>query len=400
MERWRVLAIRPCRQKVEISRADNTDYERYKQYMSHTIVLAIETSCDETGVAVLARNGHNIEILANGLASQVDVHVLTGGVVPEIAAREHVAVMRPLVAQVMKESGCDPSAIDAVAVTVGPGLAPALSVGVAAAKALSFAWRKPIVPVQHLEGHLYSALLSGVKNSHTQFIIPDDIDIFPAVGLIVSGGHTMLVVMKEHLQYEIVGTTRDDAVGEAFDKVARMLDLPYPGGPPLSELAKSGDSSVIALPRPMANDGSFDFSFSGLKTAVYYVLEDMRKTDNEVSDEMKANVAASFEKAAVDTLVGKTIRLVDRINPKSLLLSGGVAANGSLRTALADAVKGLKVSLKIAPLFLCGDNAEMIGMVGVLGHEKGRKAKWESIDFDARLPLTAFSTGRRGWNRE
>lgn len=328
-------------------------------------ILAIETSCDETGVAVL----DGIEVLASNLASQIDIHKETGGVVPDVAAREHASVISPLITKTLKEAKIrNPKQdVDAVAVTVGPGLIPALVVGTQAARTLAYAWDKPLIPVNHLAGHVYSALLQGEP-------------VFPALALLVSGGHTMLVKMSGHLQYEILGQTRDDAVGEAFDKVARMLELPYPGGPHLSKLAEEGSASVFEFTRPMKNSDDLDFSFSGLKTEVLYKVRD----DHEAS---RADIAASFQQAAVDSLLHKTKKALQQENYQTLLLAGGVAANKLLREQMKELAAEENVELRIAPLELCGDNAIMIGQVAHYMLEKGQTGDWKEVEAEARLPL-------------
>lgn len=330
-------------------------------------LLAIETSCDETGLAVMQREGEEIRVLSQALASQTDIHALTGGVVPEVAAREHTKVFRPLLQQVLREANVE---VDGIAVTVGPGLIPALAVGVTAAQTLAYAWNKPIIPVHHIEGHIYSALMPS--------------PIFPVLALIVSGGHTMLIEMKDHLQYKVLGETRDDAAGEAFDKVARLLGLPYPGGPALSELAGSGDPKAFTFPRPMLNSGDLDFSFSGLKTAVLHALRD----HPEIT---KPNIAASFQQAVVDSLVKKTLQAYQKIQPNVVVLAGGVAANKLLRQDLQVAIEKLGGTLRIAPLSLCGDNAVMIGQVGFIAYEQGRTKSWREIDAKARINIESMS---------
>lgn len=353
--------------------------------MKKTTILALETSCDETGVAALQKEGNIVTVLAQVLASQVDIHALTGGVIPEVAAREHIRVIGPLVKKVLKESriASPDSQLTAVAVTVGPGLMPALAVGVQAARTLAFAWQKPVIPVHHIEGHIYSALLDAAgQNLRTAHYQLPAADAFPALALIVSGGHTMLILMRDHLHYDVIGQTRDDAAGEAFDKVARLLNLPYPGGPHLSRLAKQGNKEAFYFPRPMVNSGDFDFSFSGLKTAVLYKLR-----DEPVA--RPADVAASFERAVVDILVAKTQRAVERYKPRTLLLAGGVAANKPLRRHLRSMANAIHIKLQIAPLNLCGDNAIMIGQVALLAYENGREQSWQTIDAQARPPLAS-----------
>lgn len=332
-----------------------------------TTLLAIETSCDETGVAIVQKSGQEINVLASAVASQTNIHELTGGVVPSAAAREHEKVLEPLITSVMAQAEVGPADLDAIAVTYGPGLQPALGVGVRAARRLSEEWNKLIVPVNHLEGHIYSALLQGEPN-------------FPALALIVSGGHTLLVLVKDHLDYEVIGSTRDDAAGEAFDKVARLLGLPYPGGPALSRLAKSGNPAAFAFPRPMLHSGDFDFSFSGLKTAVLYTLRENKNINF-------SNVAAGFEQAVVDTLVSKTMKAVEQFGPVVVLLAGGVAANMQLRRQLEEAAAQEQIELRIAPPELCGDNAVMIGQVGLFAYEAGRRAQANALEPIARLVL-------------
>lgn len=337
-------------------------------------ILAIETSCDETGVAIV-RKSDIVTVVAEAVASQIDIHKETGGVVPEVAAREHVRVIRPLIEKVLREADMSEKDIEAIAVTVGPGLMPALSVGVQAARTLAYAWGKQIIPVHHLEGHVYSALLQGEIR-------------FPALALIVSGGHTMLVEMDNHLTYRVLGSTRDDAAGEVFDKVGRMLNLPYPGGPHISALAQSGDGAAYAFPRPMMDSGDLDFSYSGLKTAVLY---EVRGMDDVRLQQKKADIAASFEQAVVDSLVRKTGMAMERKQYETVLLAGGVAANTLLREELAKAMEDRNTELRIAPAALCGDNAVMIGMCAAYAYEQGRVKRWSEIDATARVSIEEFS---------
>ncbi len=350
---------------------------------SQTTILAIETSCDETGVALVRKVGEVVRIVSHVVASQIDIHAKTGGVVPEVAAREHVAVIKPLLEQVMADSGLDAKDITAIAVTVGPGLQPALAVGCIAAKTLAFAWGKPVVPVHHLEGHVYSALLADNDRI--------DVAAFPALALIVSGGHTMLVSIPSHLTYEIIGSTVDDAAGEAFDKVARLLGLGYPGGPALSILAAQGNPRAFAFPRPMIGSADLKFSFSGLKTAVLYAWRALSEAEKAQS---QADVAASFEAAVVDTLIRKTEQAIQSISPKTLLLTGGVAANRQLRQTMAVMAAKYSIPFKVAPLELSGDNAAMIGQAAVYAFESGRRTHWRQVDAKARLNLNEFTPDR------
>lgn len=344
-------------------------------------ILAIETSCDETGIAVLHRKEDIITVRASAVASQVDVHTLTGGVVPDVAAREHTQVIVPLLQTVLAQANTEMSSIDAIAVTVGPGLMPALSVGVQLARTLSYRFHKPLVPVHHIEGHIYAALLREEEVAK-KYQMPDA--AFPVMALIVSGGHTLLVHMQDHLRYETIGTTRDDAAGEAFDKVARLLDLPYPGGPHLAQLATQGDDKAFSLPRPMMHAASLDVSFSGLKTAVLYLLRDNPQAN-------KADVAASFQQAVIDTVMAKLTKAVKQYQPQMVLLSGGVAANVKLRDAVMQLDQMQQRRVQVSPLHLCGDNAVMIGQAGLYAFAAGRTASWRAVDPIARVPLEQFS---------
>jgi N6-L-threonylcarbamoyladenine synthase len=306
-----------------------------------TLVLGIETSCDETAAA-LVMGGQ--DIASSVVSSQVDLHAQYGGVVPEIASRAHLEMLNPIVARAIVEAGVPESRIDAVACTVGPGLIGALLVGVAAAKSFAQAWGVPFVGVNHHEAHLYSAFLE------------DPTLEFPLVVLLVSGGHTMLVEMRDHGQYRLLGRTIDDAAGEAFDKVARFLGLGYPGGPAIDREAERGDPEAIAFPRAMLHDG-LDFSFSGLKTSV---INHVRKHP----DVSTADVAASFQQAVVDVLVAKARRAAHEVGAAGLVLGGGVAANSLLRERFLGACvdDGIRGFLPSRPL--CTDNAAMIAAAG------------------------------------
>lgn len=365
---------------------------------SSTSILAIESSCDETAAAVGRRLDNHISILSSDVASQINIHALTGGVVPEAAAREHTAVIQPLIEKVMGESGLSGQDLDAIAVTVGPGLVPALSVGVTAAQTLAYAWGKPIVPVHHLEGHIYSALLapaSPAQTSNFKLQISKDPSLFPVLALIVSGGHTMLVFMKGHLNYQVLGQTRDDAAGEAFDKVARMLGLPYPGGPAISKLAETGDNQRFPFSRPMSKSNDLDFSFSGLKTEVLYTLREKYPSRPDTKSfaiplQDRADLAASFQIAVVEALGLKVRQAITQTNPARLLLAGGVAANTILRHHLADIARETGLPLQSAPPSLCGDNAVMIALAAHVAFPAGRSSPWQNIDAKARLNLSAF----------
>ncbi len=338
-------------------------------------ILAIETSCDETAVAVVSDESGAFVIESNVLASQAKIHAQYGGVVPEVAAREHAAIIFPL----LKQAGVayDGGDIDAVAVTAGPGLVPALRIGVEAGKALAYLWDKPLVAVNHLEGHIYSVWLS--TSNQLPVTSPPT---FPALSLLVSGGHTELILMKGHGDYELLGMTRDDAAGEAFDKVAKLLGLAYPGGPEISRAALKGDPAAIDFPRPMLTSKDFDFSFSGLKTAVRV------RRDSHPEDTIE-DVAASFQQAVIDTLVSKTLKAVTKARPASVILSGGVSANKSLRETLASALARLapEVTFHVPPLALTGDNAAMIALAGLMKAQRGEYVDPLTLKADPNMRL-------------
>lgn len=358
-------------------------------------ILAIETSCDETGISIIEAEGgfgadFRYEILGNALLSQIETHAPYGGVFPNLARREHEKNLVPLFAKALEEAklsiegtttldGLDDiltreqellpqlkeffashakPEIDCIAVTHGPGLEPALWVGVNFARALAHAWQLPLVPVNHMEGHILVSAMEEGKFAPFKF---------PLLSLLVSGGHTELVLSREPMQYELIGQTRDDAVGEAFDKVARLMDLPYPGGPEIDKLAKQARNaglrkSHIQLPRPMIDSGDYDFSFSGIKTAVRRVVE----AHQPLSDSLKAEIAREFEDAVTDVLVAKTIRAVEEHGAHAVLIGGGVSANQFLRERMQDSIKeyGLDAKLLIPPRALSTDNALMIALAG------------------------------------
>lgn len=307
-------------------------------------ILAFESSCDETGVAVI-RNGQ--EILSNSVASQIQSHMRFGGVVPEVASRHHVEQISQVYTYALTKAGVTIADIDAIAVTQGPGLVGALLVGLTAAKTLAFCHHKPLIAVNHLAGHIYAGQL---VTSLT----------FPLLALIVSGGHTELVLMEEDGDFQVIGETLDDAVGEAYDKVGRILDLPYPAGKYLDQLAQEGED-CYAIPRAMLRDDSLDFSFSGMKSAVMNLVHNARQRGEVIAP---AYLARSFQNAAVDILVGKTLKaLATYPQVKAMVLAGGVAANTQLREELKHALTQTypEKPLIIPPLSLCGDNAAMIG---------------------------------------
>ncbi|MEI2404180.1 tRNA (adenosine(37)-N6)-threonylcarbamoyltransferase complex transferase subunit TsaD [Niallia taxi] len=318
------------------------------------LIMGMETSCDETAVSII-KNG--TEILSNVVASQIESHKRFGGVVPEIASRHHVEQITLVMEEALKTAEVTYKDLDAIAVTEGPGLVGALLVGVNAAKAVSFAHGIPLVGVHHIAGHIYANQLV------------DNLE-FPLLALVVSGGHTELVYMKEHGHFEVIGETRDDAAGEAYDKVARTLKLPYPGGPHIDRLAAEGEAS-IKLPRAWL-EGSYDFSFSGLKSAVINTVHNAEQRGEVIKPE---DLAASFQESVIDVLTMKTLQAVKEYKVKQVVLAGGVAANKGLRTALEEKFSGLKdVKLTIPPLSLCTDNAAMIGAAGTIFYKKGQRA--------------------------
>lgn len=316
------------------------------------LILAIETSCDETSAAVI-ENGEKIR--SNIVASQINSHKRFGGVVPEIASRHHVEYITLIIQEAMKEANVEFSDLDAVAVTEGPGLVGALLIGVNAAKAIAYAHNLPLIPVNHMAGHIYA----------NQLIEPLT---FPLLALVVSGGHTELVYMKEHNSFEIIGETRDDAAGEAYDKIGRVIGVPYPGGKYIDEMAQKGED-VFNFPRAMMQEENYDFSFSGLKSAFINRVHNAEQKGEELD---KNDLAASFQAAVVEVLVDKTIRAAKEYEVEEIILAGGVAANSGLRSALSDAVESEleDVSLAIPPLSLCGDNAAMIGAAAFLEYDE------------------------------
>ena len=313
--------------------------------MGQGVALGIETSCDETSVAVVDRSGNVLEVLTH---SQVALHQEYGGVVPELAARDHLARLPPLIDLVLDKTGLQGRDFDLIAVTRGPGLAGCLLVGAGVAEGLSAAWSVPLAGVNHLWGHVYAALLTRTD------LQP------PLVALVVSGAHSDLVRMPEHGQFELLGSTRDDAAGEAFDKAARMLGLGYPGGPAIDRLARSGDARRQRLPRPSLP--GFEYSFSGLKTALLYRVRDLGE---RVDDQVRADLAAAFQESVVESLVEKLDAAIESERCKEVVVCGGVAANSLLRSRATELVAG-RARLTMPPLELCTDNAAMIAYAGLL----------------------------------
>ncbi|WP_458110111.1 tRNA (adenosine(37)-N6)-threonylcarbamoyltransferase complex transferase subunit TsaD [Bacillus zhangzhouensis] len=333
-------------------------------------ILGIETSCDETAASIV-KNGK--EIVANVVASQIESHKRFGGVVPEIASRHHVEQVTIVLEEAMAQANMSFKDLDAIAVTEGPGLVGALLIGVNAAKALSFAHQIPLVGVHHIAGHIYANQLV------------DELQ-FPCLALVVSGGHTELVLMKEHGSFEVIGETLDDAAGEAYDKVARTMGLPYPGGPHIDRLAHEGEPT-IKLPRAWLEEGSYHFSFSGLKSAVINTLHNASQKGETIAPE---NLAASFQESVIEVLVGKTLKAAEAYGVKQVVLAGGVAANKGLREALTSAFTKLpEVKVTIPPLSLCTDNAAMIAAAGTIAFEKGIRGDM-AMNGQPGLPLVSY----------
>lgn len=321
---------------------------------NNELILGIETSCDETAVAIV-RNGK--EVLANVVASQIESHKRFGGVVPEIASRHHVEQMTLILEEALDEANVTMDDIDGIAVTEGPGLVGALLIGVNTAKALAFAHQKPLIGTHHIAGHIYANQLIAELT-------------YPLLALVVSGGHTELVYMPSEGEFEVIGETRDDAAGEAYDKVARTLQLPYPGGPHIDRLAAEGEESV-PLPRAWLEKGSYDFSFSGLKSAVINTVHNAKQRNEELKPE---DLAASFQASVVEVLVTKTLRAAKEYGVKQVVLAGGVAANKGLRSSLTEAFNDSETELVIPPLYYCTDNAAMIAAAGTIAYRKGKRS--------------------------
>ncbi|MDO8571576.1 MAG: tRNA (adenosine(37)-N6)-threonylcarbamoyltransferase complex transferase subunit TsaD [bacterium] len=311
-------------------------------------ILGIESSCDETAAALLEVKRGVFTLKKNIVASQIAIHARNGGVIPEVAARSHILNVIPVIQKTLGTGRPD-----VIAVTAGPGLITSLLVGIETAKTLSYLWRKPLVAVNHIEGHVYANFLSDPSIS------------FPALVLIVSGGHTELVLMSGHGTYSIIGMTRDDAAGEAFDKVAKMLGLEYPGGPAISRVAVQGNPLLFELPRPMIDSSDFDFSFSGLKTAVLYLVMDLVKK-KKLNEQTKMDLCASFQQAVVDVLVSKTLRAALKYKVRTVLFGGGVIANLALRTQMSHifTAHAPQITVRFPSLAYCTDNAAMIAVAG------------------------------------
>ena len=323
------------------------------------LILAIESSCDETAAAVV-KNGR--EVLSNVISSQIELHKLYGGVVPEIASRKHIEKINQVIEEALEEANVTLDNVDAIGVTYGPGLVGALLVGVAEAKAIAYAKRKPLIGVHHIEGHISANFIEN-KELEPPFIC-----------LVVSGGHTHLVCVKDYGEYEIIGRTRDDAAGEAFDKVARAIGLGYPGGPKIDKLSKEGNPDAITFPKAHINDAPYDFSFSGVKSAVLNYINGCQMKGETFN---QADVAASFQKAVTEVLVENAMRAVDEYDMKKLAIAGGVASNSTLRQAMKDACEKKKIEFYYPSPIFCTDNAAMIGVAAYYEYLKGTRHGWD-----------------------
>ena len=395
-------------------------------------ILAIETSCDETAIALVRVKNNNFEVIEDLVSSQIKVHAPFGGVVPNLAAREHLKNLPILLKKILQKHRVTSQKIDIIAVTQGPGLIPALLIGTNAAKALAYVWKKPLVGVHHIAGHIYANFISSCHcEEQSDEAIPGKTgsprslrslamtkNLFPILALIVSGGHTQLILMKKHMDFKIVGETLDDAAGEAFDKVARILNLGYPGGPAVAaEAAKFSilnfqfsnkskfqnsklkidskfkiKNSKFCLPRPMINSGNLNFSFSGLKTAVLYIVRDNQKILK--NKKLKSELCAEFQQAVIDVLVSKTIRAAKKYRPKTILLGGGVSANKELRAQLGETVKKEMPNARyqIPDTRYSLDNAAMIAVAGYFQYKLSKNKKkflnnWKNLEANAGLPL-------------
>lgn len=372
------------------------------------IILAIETSCDDTSVAIIevkskkqkAKNANpEIKVLANLISSQIRIHKKWGGVVPNLASRAHAKNLPIVFGKALKEAKLKIKDIDVIALTIGPGLSPSLLIGVHFARALGCKYNKPIIPVNHVEGHICSNFFQKFDNSEirnpkskTKSKIPNsEFRIqFPIMNLIVSGGHTSLYLMKGYGKYQLVGKTRDDAAGEAFDKAAKMMGLGYPGGPIISALAESYKLTAISyqltLPRPMINSKDFDFSFSGLKTAVFYKLREISEKE-EITKNIKMAIAYEFQQSVIDVLISKTISAAKKYKTKTIAISGGVSANSELRKQFEQKAKENGITFVMPPKDMSTDNGLMIAIAGYYNFLAGNISTWDKIDADPNLKL-------------
>lgn len=339
------------------------------------IILGIETSCDETAAAVIEakKDKIKVDILSNVIATSMSLHTKTGGIIPEVAAREQIKYLIPVIDEALKKSKLSKDKIDAIAVTVGPGLIGSLLVGVETARTLSYIWQKPLIPVNHLYGHIYANWIRNQSNGEIKF---------PAICLVVSGGHTDLVLMLNHEKIKWLGGTIDDAAGEAFDKIGRLLNLPYPAGPIIESISNKANVDIYDFPRPIINSNNFDFSFSGLKSAVMREVEKIKH--NNLSENDIKNISFSTQNAIIDVLIQKTLKACRRYNATSLLLGGGVSANQALRKKLELEIgnQKLEIALFVPEKQLCTDNAAMIATAAFFNYEE---VSWQKVEANPEL---------------
>ncbi len=352
-------------------------------------VLGIESSCDETAAAIV-EDGHLL--LSNVVNSQIDIHKIYGGVVPEVAARSHIEVINPVVDQALTDANLTWDDIDAIAVTYAPGLIGSLLVGTLAARTLAIIKDKPLYPIHHVEAHVYANFVTD-QADHLTLTLPSTQPTFPMLALIVSGGHSQLVLFRDHGDFELLGQTQDDAVGEAFDKVAKIIGLPYPGGPSIAEAALEGDPKAYPLPKAKLQ-GAYDFSFSGLKTAVLRAVQREVGVETSfpskdlaalLSNSQRVNFAASFQRTAIETLVDKAEKAFHDYSPASVVIAGGVAANQELRRQLSER---LPLTIEYAPMSLCTDNAAMIATLGYFYANKKQASSPLDLEVVPSLSMT------------
>lgn len=358
-------------------------------------ILGIESSCDETAVAIV-EDGHRV--LANVVRTQIDIHKVYGGVVPEIAARSHIEVIIPVIQQALDDAQLDWKDIDGIAVTYAPGLSGSLLIGTLAARTIAAQKNIPLYPIHHVEAHVYANFITDQANG-IQLTLPPQQPRFPMLALIVSGGHSQLVLFKDHGQYELLGQTQDDAVGEAFDKVAKIIGLPYPGGPSIAEAALQGDPLRYTLPKAKLQ-GAYDFSFSGLKTAVLRAVQREVGVDTtfpsfelaeRLSETQRHDFAASFQHVAIETLVDKAVKAYHDHSPASVVIAGGVAANQELRRQLSER---LPITIEYAPIQLCTDNGAMVAALGCFYAERHAPSSPFELDIQPSLSMT-----KTAWNQ-
>lgn len=348
------------------------------------LILGIETSCDETSAAIIKadRNDNKVKLLSNVVATSLSLHAKTGGIIPEVAAREQIKYIIPVIKESLKVLKNPEKEIDAIAVTVGPGLIGSLLIGVETARTISYIWKKPLIGVNHLFGHIYANFINDLPSTIDH--LPSAAPEFPAIALIVSGGHTDLLLMEQHGKTKWLGGTRDDAAGEAFDKTGRLLNLPYPGGPYIEKMAMGINKDIYNFPRPLIDSNDFDFSFSGLKTAVLREVQKTRVLDNKTT----AEICYSLQTAVFDILIKKTLDAALKYNAKSILLGGGVAANQTLRNEFKLKIEnyppagGLKIELCVPTKSLCTDNAGMIAAAGFFNY---KETNWQKITVNPEL---------------